>query len=256
MSEEDKYWMEHLTELRRRLIWVLITFVLTLVIGFLFAKPMIDFLKTDLLDGTLGRTMELNIFSPGEALSIFMQFAFVVAFTITLPVALFQLWRFVQPGLTSSEQKATLTYIPFAVVLFLIGLFFGYYWIFPFLLQFMSKLTTTLGATETYGMYEFFRFMFRIVLPIAFLFELPVLIMFLTRIRLLRPDLLRKGRRYAYLGMVILAALVTPPDLISNILVSIPLIFLYEVSILLSTRVYHKMIREEAAREASWQEQE
>jgi sec-independent protein translocase protein TatC len=105
-------------------------------------------------------------------------------------------------------------------------------------------------------MYEFFRFLFRIVVPIGLLFELPVLILFLTRLRIINPDLLKRGRKFAYLAMVILAAMITPPDFISNILVAIPLIGLYEASLLLSMRTYRKMKAEEEAYERSWEVRE
>ncbi|PTX58835.1 sec-independent protein translocase protein TatC [Melghirimyces profundicolus] len=256
MSGDQKHWTEHLNELRNRILVTLAVFVVMLMVGFLFAKPIIDFIKMDVLQGNLAKTLELHVFSPGEALSIYMQFAFVVALTGTLPVALFQAWRFVQPGLTQKEQKATLSYIPLAVILFTTGLFFGYFWIFPFLLNFMFALTSSLGATETYGFYEFVRFMFRVVVPIAVLFELPVVILFLTRIRLLNPEILRKSRRFAYLVLVVLAALVTPPDFVSNVLVTLPLILLYEMSIWLSARVYRRIQAEDEELERYWRERE
>lgn len=235
---------------------VLMFFVLFLMVGFVCAKPIIDWITTDILSGPMGRNLELHIFSPAESLGIFMNFAFVISLILTSPVALYQAWRFVQPGLTEQEQRATLRYIPLSVVLLMLGLLFGYFLILPFIITFLSLLTASLGATETYGMYEFFRFMFRIVIPIGLLFELPVIILFLTRIRILNPEMLKKGRKFAYLAMVVLAALITPPDFISNILVAIPLIGLYEVSIFFSMRIYRKMKAEEEAYEASWQERE
>lgn len=256
MTDREQRWTEHLGEMRKRILLVLMFFVLFLIVGFVCAKPIIDWIKADILNSSMGRNLELHIFSPAESLSIFMNFAFVVSLVLTSPVALFQAWRFVQPGLTSKEQRATLRYIPLSVVLLILGLLFGYFLVLPFIIGFLSTLTTSLGATETYGMYEFFRFMFRIVIPIGLLFELPVIILFLTRIRILNPELLKKGRKFAYLAMVVLAALITPPDFVSNILVAIPLIGLYEVSILFSMRLYQKMKAEEEAYEAAWREKE
>ncbi|SMO94505.1 twin-arginine translocase subunit TatC [Melghirimyces algeriensis] len=256
MRGNQQHWTEHLGEMRSRILVVLGTFVIMLMVGFFFAEPIINFVRYDTLQTSLKQKVELHAFSVGDPLTIYMQIAFVVAVAGTLPVLLYQIWRFVQPGLTPREQKATLRYIPFAAVLFVLGLSFGYYWVFPFLLNFMFALADSLGVSETYGMYEFFRFMFRVILPIALLFELPVVILFLTQIRILNPDLLRKSRRFAYLAMVVLAALVTPPDFISNILVSIPLILLYEVSIWLSSRVYRRIQAEDEERERYWQERE
>ncbi|SDX54504.1 sec-independent protein translocase protein TatC [Marininema mesophilum] len=256
MSDKHQNWMAHLGELRIRIMVVLAIFVVSLAIGFYFAQPIIDWMLKDILSGSLEKRVKLHVFSPGESLSIYMQFAFLLAVILTLPVGLYQLWRFVSPGLTVKEQKATLRYIPLAMILFTGGLAFAYYLIIPFILHFMTALTERLGAQETYGMYEFFRFIFRILFPIALLFELPVLILFLTRLRVLNPDLLRRGRRYAWLAMVILSSLITPPDFVSNILVSIPLILLYEVSIFLADRVSKQLVIEDAAVEKRWREED
>ena len=151
-----------------------------------------------------------------------------------------------KPGLTKSEQRITLTYIPFAVIMFCLGLLFGFYVIFPYLIRFMTGLSAALGTTETFGIYRYFGFMFNIVFPLALFFELPLVIMLLTRLRILHPDLLRRGRRVAYLGMVMLAAVITPPDLVSNIMVAVPLILLYEISLFLC--LLHRRIRKEEKR--------
>lgn len=246
MDDEKQHWTQHIKELRLRVIWVTVTFFLALIVGFIFAHDVIQWMKQE----PLAENVEMHNFSPGEPLRIYMQFAMLIAVVITLPVAFYQAWAFIRPGLTPKERRSTLMYIPLAIVLLICGLLFGYYIIFPFILNFMSVLTQSLGATETYGMFQYFSFMFRIVVPITFLFELPVVVLFLTRIGILKPDLLRKGRRYAYLGLVILAAVLTPPDLVSNILVAIPLIVLYEISILLSDWTTRRMNKQKQMEEA------
>lgn len=185
------------------------------------------------------------MFALSDALRVYLQFAFVVSLIITTPFAMFQLWKFVKPGLTAHEQRATLIYIPAAFLLFIIGILFAYYWIFPFIVQFMSSFSERLGAQEMYGISQYFGFMFRLILPIGIVFELPVVVMFLTRIHVLTPHMLKKFRRYAYVLLVLIAAMITPPDFVSNILVSIPLIVLYELSIWLSHRVYRKVQKQE-----------
>ena len=94
--------------------------------------------------------------------------------------------------------------------------------------------------------------MFNIVIPMSLLFELPIVVMFLTRLRILNPSRLRKLRRYAYLLLVVLATLVTPPDMVSDILVAIPLILLYELSVILSGRVYRRLVERDRQREAEF----
>jgi sec-independent protein translocase protein TatC len=243
MQEEAASLVEHLTELRKRIIWVLIVLVLSMVAGLVVTRPLIFYLTSHEPASSIPNN--LNTFSPWDSIQIYMQFAFVIGLSVTLPFALYQLWAFVKPGLTELERRATLRYIPGTVVLFLLGLAFGYFVVFPMAFYFTSSVTKSLGLTETYGISQYFSFMFNIVLPMSLLFELPVVVMFLTKIRILNPTRLRKMRRYAYLVLVIIATVVTPPDFISDILVAIPLIVLYELSVMLSGMVYRKQLEQE-----------
>lgn len=245
MSEQssEQHILQHLEELRRRLIWVLLFFVVAIIVGFIFAEPIVQHLKND----PAARDIPWNVFALGDALRVYLQFAFVIALVMTTPFFMFQFWKFVKPGLKPHEQRATLMYIPFACVLFISGILFAYYVIFPFVVQFISSFSERLGAQEMYGISQYFGFMFRLVLPTGIVFELPVIVMFLTRIRILTPGLLRKFRRHAYVLLVVVAAMITPPDFVSNILVAIPLILLYEASIWLSNRVYRKVAAEDAS---------
>ncbi|MBO8171660.1 MAG: twin-arginine translocase subunit TatC [Bacillaceae bacterium] len=238
----------HLTELRMRLIWTILVFVVSMVIGFFLAKPVIEWMKND----PAAENIPWFVFALPDALRVYMQFAFVIGLIITIPFALYQMWKFVSPGLREHERKAALWFIPSAVVLFLFGISFGYLVLFPLIVGFMSNLADSLGAQEAYGLAQYFRFMFNMVLPIGLLFEMPVIVMFLTRLRLINPMRLNKFRRYAYLILVIIATTITPPELISEILVAIPLLLLYEFSILISRVVYRKQLREDAEWEAEF----
>lgn len=235
-TEEKGTFVEHLGELRRRLIYVLIVFVLTLVIGMVMSTPIITYLK----EARPASEIEWNVFSPWDSLRIYMNVSFAVATIITLPFALYQIWAFVKPGLRKEEQTASLLFVPAAFLLALLGMAFGYFIVFPMAFFFLSFLTDTLSLTETYGAAQYLGFMFNILLPLAVFFELPLVIMFLTKLRILKPSVLRKFRRYAYFFLFIISAVITPPDLISAILVSIPMLLLYEFSIVLSRRVYNK----------------
>jgi sec-independent protein translocase protein TatC len=212
--------------------------VLGMIGGFFAATPLLEYLK----DSSPLVNVTWHAFSPWDGLRVYMQLSFILALIITGPVALYQLWSFVKPGLRKEEQKATVSYIPFSVLLFLMGLAFAYFVVFPMAFRFASQLTESMKITETYGITQYFSFMFNILLPISLLFELPVVVMFLTRLRLLNPKRLHKLRRYAYLLLVIISTVVTPPDAISAIIVAIPLIILYEISVLLSRVVYRKQL--------------
>jgi sec-independent protein translocase protein TatC len=248
MQENTASLVEHLTELRKRLIWVIVILVVAMIGGFFAAKPIIVYLMHSEPASSI---VTLNTFSPWDAIRLYMQFSFAIGLVVTLPFALTQIWLFVKPGLMEHEQKATLRYIPGAVFLFLLGLAFAYFIIFPMAFYFTSNVTQSLSLTETYGAAQYFTFMFNILLPMAILFELPVVVMFLTKLRILNPTRLKKLRRYAYLVLIIIATLVTPPDFISDILVAVPMIVLYEISIMLSAKVYKGQLE----RDKQWLEE-
>lgn len=241
-------WIEHLEELRKRIIWIFVALVISLVAGFAIAQPIILFLKSV----APAADINWNVFSPWDSIRIYVNVAMIVAIVVSLPFTLFQLWLFIKPGLRKEEQGASLLYIPFAFLLCLCGLAFGYYVVFPLAFSFTSLITDKLGLVETYGISQYFSFMFNILLPLGLLFELPIVIMFLTKIRLLNPKRLRKFRRYAYFILLIIGALITPPDVISAIIVTIPMIILYEISIGLSSLVHRKQLIADKAREAEF----
>jgi sec-independent protein translocase protein TatC len=241
MQDDSMSLVEHLGELRKRIFWVAIVLVLAMIGGFFAAKSILIYFKK----AAPIANVEWHAFSPWDALRMYMQLSFILALIVTVPVILYHLWAFVKPGLRVEEQKATLRYIPYTALLFLIGLAFAYFVVFPMTFKFTSSLTKSLGLVETYGITQYFTYMFNILLPISILFELPAVVMFLTRLRLLNPIRLRKMRRYAYLFLVILSSIVTPPDAISAIIVAIPLIILYEISVILSRIVYRKQLEQD-----------
>jgi sec-independent protein translocase protein TatC len=245
MNEQyDMTVMEHLTELRKRIIWILIVFFCALAVGLYFSGPVIQYIQeypiTDQID-----LNNLNSFSPSDSLRVYMQFAFLIGVVITMPFALYQLWRFVAPGLKPGERKAALGFIPSAIVLFLAGIAFGYFVLFPMIVGFMVSISDQIGAQPMYGLAEFFSFLFNIVIPFGFLFQLPIVVMFLTRIRLVNPKRLAKMRRVAYFVLAVVAITLTPPEIVSDLMVTIPLFLLYELSVWLSGVVYRKQLREE-----------
>ncbi|WP_404452000.1 twin-arginine translocase subunit TatC [Virgibacillus necropolis] len=236
MKDKEMLLEEHIKELRIKIIWVIFVFIFTLVIGFFTATPLIEHLKND----PAAQDIPWNVFGLTDALSVYLQFAFIISMVFTFPFCLFQLWKYVSPGLSREERKVTLSFIPAAAGLFVIGLLFAYYFVFPYLVDFMSMMSEKLGTQESYGIRQYFRFLINIVFPIGLLFELPVVILFFTYLGVLKPAHLTKFRKVAYLILVLIAGMVTPPEIISNILVSLPLIALYECSVWLSRIVYKK----------------
>ena len=220
----------HMKELRRRIFAVLIFFVITFIAGFFVTQPVIDFFRSS----PAMETIEWNVFNVSDAIMIYLKFAFMIALVFTLPFILFQIWRFVAPGLTKKERASTVWFIPIAFLLFIIGVSFAYFIVFPMIIKFLLGITDLLDANEMFGMNQYFTFMFNLIIPFGLFFELPIVVVFLTKIGVLSPKILIRFRKFAYLILVILGASITPPDLISELLVIIPLILLYEISIWLS----------------------
>jgi sec-independent protein translocase protein TatC len=229
---------EHLGELRKRLIIVLVFFGVAMIASFFFVEPVILYLQK----ADEAKELTMNAFRLTDPIKIYMQFAFVIALILTAPVLLYQIWAFVSPGLYERERKVTLSYIPLSLFLFFCGVGFAYFVLFPFVVRFMQSLASDLGINQVIGINEYFEFLLQLVLPFGVLFQLPVIVMFLTRLGLITPMLLSKGRRYAYLLLLIVAAVITPPDVMSQLIVMIPLSILYEISIWISKIAYRKVL--------------
>jgi len=162
--------LEHIGELRRRLLYVLAVFVAGLVLGLLAADPVYGYLMSV---EPANKLASLHVFSLWDGIGMYMKIAFVIALLIALPFAFHQLWAFVSPGLKARERKAALGYVPLAFVMLAAGLAFSYFVVFPLAFDFTTHVSQRLGLEETYGIAQYFSFMFNIIVPISLLFELP-----------------------------------------------------------------------------------
>lgn len=238
----------HLTELRSRLIWTVVYFIISFIIGFIFAQPVVKWLQPN--------NLENYAFSLTDAIMVYMKVAFIISLLLTLPFLLYQVWAFIKPGLKKNEQKIALRFIPVATFLFALGLAFGYFLLFPMMIRFMITLSESLGITMMLGINQYFEFMFNVLLPIALIFEMPIVVMFLTRLRILNPKRLQKMRRIAYFVLIVIAIVITPSDFVSDTIVSIPLILLYEISVWISAVVYRKQLLEDQKMQDAGEENE
>jgi sec-independent protein translocase protein TatC len=239
--------MEHVIELRRQFIAIMAVFTVSMAIGLAVSPLIFDYMKST----PPAAGLEWNVFSPFDGIKMYMSIATAFAVTVTLPIALFLLWSFVKEGLHRHERTAALRYIPYSALCLLLGISFGYYVVLPSSFSFISGISEKMNLVETYGITQYFSFMFHIILPIAAAFELPIIVMFLTKIGLLTPQRLHKSRRYAYLILVIAANLLSPPDFVSAFIILIPLSALYEISVFLSRIVYRKRLAFAADAEAA-----
>ncbi|WP_042479202.1 twin-arginine translocase subunit TatC [Bacillus ndiopicus] len=250
MNPKELTVIEHIEELRSRLVVTAFFFVLALVGSFFLTEPIIKFIQ----ESDEAAQFTLNAFAPTDPLAVFLKVMFIVAFVFTSPVLLYQLWSFITPGLLETERKATLKYIPYSFFLFILGLAFAYFVLFPYVMGFMSSLSNNLEIQQTIGINQFFSFLLTLTLPFGIVFQLPVVTLFLARIGVLNPALMVKFRKYSYFVLFVLAAILAPPDFVSNLIVAIPLFILYEVSIVISKIGYKKFLVAEEQRQREEQE--
>jgi sec-independent protein translocase protein TatC len=237
MKNQELTFVHHLGELRKRIIITLLAFIVFLFGSFIFVKDIFNWLIRDL-------NHELAVLGPSDILSIYFMIAGVSAFALTIPIAAHQAWLFVKPGLTKKERKITLAYIPGFFTLFITGLSFGYFVLYPIVLNFLLSLSK--GQFETmFTAEKYFKFIINLTLPFGLLFEIPLIAMFLTSIGVINPRLLSKARKISYFLLTIISAAITPPDFMSQILVLIPLLVLYEFSVTLSKIVYRKKTKKQ-----------
>ncbi|CAM3547905.1 MULTISPECIES: twin-arginine translocase subunit TatC [Paenibacillus] len=231
--EQEQHLTEHFMELRKRIMITLGTFLVALCAAFLYVEPLYKMLTRD-VEG------QLQVLGPTDVIWVYLMIAGVIALAVTTPVAGYQVWRFVVPGLRPVERRITLAYIPAIAGLFVLGLSFGYFVIYPMVLSFLDSLSG--NFMTAYTAEKYFRFMINMTVPFGVLFEMPVVIMFLTSLGILNPLRLAKMRKVAYLLLTIAAVTITPPDFVSDILVIVPLFLLYEISVGLSRLVYQRRL--------------
>lgn len=248
MNSEKLTIIEHIDEIRKRLMVIVVFFIVGFIGSFFLAKPLIKFLQQD---GEV-KNITLNAFGVIDPIIIYLKVIVFLAIILISPVIMYQIWAFISPGLRDIERKVTLSYIPFAFALTLSGIAFAYFVLLPYVMRFMMNLSSDLNIVQTIGINEYFTFLFQLIIPFSIVFQLPVVLLFFARLGILNPSILVKIRKYAYFGLFVLAAFITPPDLMSHLFVTVPLFILYEVSIFIARFGYRKYLKSEqqAEREA------
>jgi sec-independent protein translocase protein TatC len=219
----------HLEELRKRILYALVSVGVAFGLSYAFINPIVDFLMRPLVK-TLPAGSSLVFTAVPEAFFTFLKTALLAGVFFSAPFILYQVWAFVSPGLYKREKKYALPYLFVSSVFFLLGAAFCYFIVFPAVFRFFLGFATD-AIRPLPAIREYLTFVLKLLLAFGLLFQWPPLILFLSRMGVVSPETLARNRKYAILVIFVIAAVVTPPDLVSQILLAGPLMAMYEGSI-------------------------
>ena len=224
--------LEHLIELRRRLLWSVAVLAVLFFVSLYFAEPIFAFLVQPLLAAGQGRMIFTDVF---EAFFVDVKVALFTALMLGFPFFAIQIWKFVAPGLYAKEKKALLPFLLMTPVFFIAGAAFAYYVAMPWALHFLLGFQGEVGGVQKDalpGIGNYLSFSTRFLFGFGVAFLLPILLLILERAGLVTRQQLVKGRRYAIVAAFAVSAVLTPPDAISQFMLAVPLYALYEFAIL------------------------
>ncbi len=246
--------LDHLLELRSRLIWSFASLGVFFIVGWVFKEPIFEFLSAPLAHTFPDPSQRRIIFTdPTEAFFTYVKIAFFTGAFLGFPFIATQIWKFVAPGLYRHERQAFLPFLIATPLMFLLGAAFLYYLILPLALQFFASFERPAAEgqlpiqLET-KMSEYLSLIMTLIFAFGLSFELPVLLSLLARVGIVSSAGLASKRRYAVVGVVVFAGIVTPPDVLSQVSLAVPMYVLYEASIWIAKLIEKK--REDAEAEA------
>lgn len=229
MDDKKLTLTKHLEELRARII----KSIIFVILGSIAAYSFVDIIISSIVK-PVGK---LVFIAPQEAFIANIKLAFFGGLILSSPFVLYQVWRFIQSGLKKTEIRYVLIFAPLSFIFFILGAGIGYFIIVPIGVKFLLGFATDLVAPMI-TISKYITFAGSLTLIFGIIFELPLATLFLTKIGMVTPSFLCAKRRHVIVGIFIIAAILTPPDVVTQCLMAVPLIFLYEVGIIFSRLVY------------------
>lgn len=256
-QEAEMSFFDHLEELRWHLIRAFSSIVVIAVVIF----AMKSFVFTDVIFAPLQESFptyrffqnfissfkppafELTTVEFGESFFVHIKVSLWLGLICAFPYVFYEIWKFVSPGLKDNERKATRGTVFVCSALFLTGVLFGYYIITPFGITWLGNYTVGPKAINSPTLSSYVSYLTMFTIPTGMIFELPIVVYFLARVGLVTPEFMRTYRKHAFIIILFLAAIITPPDILTQFLIGIPVFGLYELSIIIAKRThtkYHK----------------
>lgn len=264
--EKEMSFLDHLEELRWHLVRSTLAVVLLAVVAFIFKRFIFDTLlfgptrpefPTYAIFCDISRSLGMDAFCFQEMpfkiqsrtmagqFSAHMWTSIYAGIIVAFPYILYEFWKFISPGLNDKERGSSRGFILIASFLFFIGILFGYYLITPLSINFLGNYQVSDEVINQFDLDSYISLVRTSVLACGIIFELPILMYILTKIGLVTPEILRKYRKFALIVVLVLSAVITPPDIVSQIIVAVPILILYEVSIYISKVVIRNQLKEE-----------
>lgn len=229
--EKEMSFLEHLEELRWRIIYSLIGIVVGTILAWIFIDFLVDYI---LLKPARDSGADLQNLKPFGQLFLYMQVAIMIGVILSIPNIFYQFWRFISPALRKNEKKYIFSIVIFSSICFLAGISFAYFVMLPLALKFAAQFGSE-AIKNQFAIDEYMSIIISVMLAAGVVFELPMVSFFLSKLGILKPSFMRKYRRHAIIVILILAAFLTPgADPVSQIILAVPLVVLYEISIFIS----------------------
>ena len=231
--------IDHLEELRSRIIKAAVAVMIGFIATYFFADRVIEFLSEPFLELS-GST--LTLLAPTEGFMVRLKTGLLTGLIVSSPAVFYQFWNFIAPGLYQNERRFIIPVVIWSVLLFAIGALFAYQ-VLPYAMKFFHSFAEG-GAENFWSLSKYITFVTYLLLAFGLVFELPLVIYFAARMGLVTPQFLRKYRKHALIILLVLSAMITPPDIFTQAVLAIPLGILYEVSIWLAVIAVKKHRRE------------
>lgn len=237
MSEIDKSSetkltiLEHMNELRKRIIIIALANTITSCISYSKIELVMNYIVK------LAKDLKLIYVSPPELFLEYVKVSIYIGIILALPITIYQVWRFIKPALKKRERRYVIFSLFMGIIFFISGAAFAYIVVVPMAIKFFMSMSTQY-VSPLFSINNYINFVLTLLTCFGIVFEMPLIVLVLTSLGLLKPSFLKKNRKYAILIIFILAAILTPPDVMDQFLMAVPMLLLYEISVIISSIIY------------------